>query len=92
MAGVYINGLKMPSDGWHKVLMVFSDGRVTDYDGNLVGRAIPVPDHGDLIDVGAFLDGCSKLADDQEMGQVQMEIIKLFMSTIVPTPTIIPSE
>ena len=51
---IYIPNMEMPSEGWHKVLMVFSNGDVTDYDGNLVGKAIPVPDHGRLIDADAI--------------------------------------
>lgn len=50
---VYIKGMEMPTDGMNNI-MILADGRVFQFSGygnpKPLGTAIPVPDHGDLID------------------------------------------
>lgn len=104
MAGVYINGMEMPDYGY-VCLKVFSNGDVVmtkEKRGSLVitginehiGRATPVPDHGRLIDLDAFLDGCKKLSEenDPEETEVHLEFLRHFFDKILPTPTIIPAD
>ena len=52
MSGVYIEGIDMPRDCEYLDLVITRDGNVCCYDaeGVSVAKAIPVPDHGDLID------------------------------------------
>lgn len=55
--GVYIKGIDMPRDCEYLDLVITSDGNVCCYDaeGVSVAKAIPVPDHGDLIDREAVM-------------------------------------
>lgn len=49
MAGVYISGIDIPSCG--RVVFIRGDGRVTtEFGEQVIGRAIEVQTHGDLID------------------------------------------
>lgn len=56
MAGIYIPNIEMPEEGWHKAIMIFSDGTVVSYYDCIVesGKAVPVPPHGRLIDADMF--------------------------------------
>lgn len=55
--GIYIKGIDMPRDCEYLDLVITSDGNVCCYDaeGVSVAKAIPVPDHGDLIDREALI-------------------------------------
>ena len=48
MSGVYIDGLEMPTDTM--IVAIRKDGMVEDVMGCCIGKAIPVPDHGRLVD------------------------------------------
>ncbi len=51
MMGVYIKNMEMPKRGM--VVNIYADGRVTnhfDEFGKTIGKAVPVPPHGRLID------------------------------------------
>lgn len=49
MAGVYISGINIPPCG--RVVFIRGDGRVTtEFGEQIIGHAIEVPTHGDLID------------------------------------------
>lgn len=50
--GVYIEGMKIPTDG-SMIFAIRPDGMVEDVMGCYVGKAVPVPPHGDLIDLKA---------------------------------------
>lgn len=56
MSGIYIPGISMPEDGWHKAIKIFSDGTVVSYyDRTEIGKAIPVPDHkGHWLTLGSY--------------------------------------
>ena len=47
--GVYIKGMEMPKDG-SMIFAIRQDGMVEDVMGCYVGKAVPVPPHGRLID------------------------------------------
>lgn len=49
MAGIYISGMEMPKDGT-MIFAIRQDGMVEDVMGCFVGKAVPVPPHGRLID------------------------------------------
>ncbi len=64
MSGIYITGMEMPKDGFITIT-VTSDGRVVgnskkesgkfEYlDNEDIAKAVPVPDHGRLIDADDF--------------------------------------
>jgi hypothetical protein len=47
---LYINGdIRCGVNGF-RVLILMQDGSVTDTDGDIIGKAVQVPPHGDLID------------------------------------------
>lgn len=49
--GIYLPNMEMPRRGM--VVNIYGDGRVTnhfDEFGKTIGKAVPVPPHGDLID------------------------------------------
>ena len=63
--GVYIRGMEMPKSCGLTVT-IYSDGRVVQFLGygekKQLGTAIPVPDHGDLIDRDALKKECKENA------------------------------
>lgn len=52
MSGVYIKGMEMPKDGAERCIVIRGDGSVSTFVGAPIDyvRAIPVPDHGRLVD------------------------------------------
>lgn len=91
--GVYIPGVEMPTEGNETIIRILPDGTVLDQYGHHLGlKALPVPEHGRLMDKDAFIDGCEALSSNDPHDIAGMEIIKFFMEEIVPTPTIIPAD
>ena len=89
MSGIYIPGMEMPKDEYVGIF-VYPDGRVHVWRSmSLVGqeyKAIPVPDHGRLIDADALLT--SKGVGTQIAGWG-----KMYHETCIEyAPTIIPAE
>jgi hypothetical protein len=66
MAGIYIKGMKMPTDRSIAV-KIYPDGRVIGYYScdptKVIGTAIPVPPHGALMDMDEFFAACPELVD-----------------------------
>lgn len=86
--GVYIKGMKMPERGEHHlILYVFADGSAQVdgsyriYNGEPF-EAIPVPDHGRLVDADALMENA------QYKGTHDI----LTAWDIVAAPTIIPAD
>lgn len=49
--GIYISDLEMPKDGLVRNISIFDDGNIRYYGGStVIGKAIELPTHGDLID------------------------------------------
>ena len=49
---ILLRRMKMPAEGWHKVVKIFSDGTVVNhYDSVELGKAVPVQEHGWLLKV-----------------------------------------
>ena len=79
MSGLYIPGLDIPNKKHGAVFILYPDGTVA-YDGVAMYKAIPVPDHGRLIDGDRLADGC----DEPYWCR--------WLSEIEDAPTIIPGE
>ena len=82
---VYIHGMEMPKTGYEDV-RIFADGSVTATSHNppyyrTDYRAVPVPDHGRLIDADALME---RLGDVEYKGAVKRVLIQ--------APTIIPAD
>ena len=91
MAGIYIPGMELP-DKNHVVLLELNyDGKAfAAYDGGRTRLAefdaIPVPDHGRLIDADALIEQKEWAFDG--VGQTEM----VNVAEIVNAPTIIPAD
>lgn len=59
---VYIDELRMPGDGC-LILAIHSDGKVENVMGNIIGTAVPVPAHGDLVDRDELLKNWSLVGE-----------------------------
>jgi len=91
---ILITGLEMPKENAICVV-IFPDGEVTSQFGvPHLGTASPIPLHGRLIDLDAFLDGCKKLSEenDPEETEFHMEFLRHFFDKILPTPIVIPAD
>ena len=91
MSGVYIKGLKMPTDFSGTRLIIYPNGQVLfphrTYFDELHGvEAIPVPDHGRLVDADELFPLYADLLDGRD---VQLVIPKIVIDT---APTIIPAD
>lgn len=98
MSGIYIHGMEMPK-GLGKTITIYPDGMVRVWVNNkgsgerLQQRAVPVPQHGRLIDA-------DRLAEEQEEnvaawddGLITAEdCIESLMMQLECAPTIIPAE
>ena len=98
MSGIYIPGIEMPKGGAIEI-MIFAEGKAIksgytvsidgkDYYAPTLGetpavQALPVPDHGRLIDADAII---------QRIPIASYEIYENIRSLIDSTPTIIPAE
>lgn len=84
--GVYIKGMEMPKDGELLCINIHPDGKVCinlDLECEKVGEAVPVPEHGRLIDADALLDDLLFPSKQFEQGMREL---------IGDAPTIIPAE
>lgn len=64
---ILIRGMEMPRRGM--VVNIYGDGRVTnhfDEFGKTIGKAVPVPPHGRLIDADALMNKFQELYDERE--------------------------
>ncbi len=53
MSGIYIPGMEMPKEDRALCIIIHHDGKVChffDLQGEQIATAVPVPEHGDLID------------------------------------------
>ena len=94
--GVYIKDMEMPRRGM--VVNIYADGRVTnhfDEFGKTIGKAVPVPPHGRLIDADALLRDFPIRLDhyDKEHGNKHFVYgVETVMDYVGEMPTIIESE
>ena len=90
MSGVYIKGLKMPTDFSGTRLIIYPNGQVLfphkTYFDELHGvEAIPVPDHGRLVDADALY---KDLLEDVGYGEAE----RFNDYWLGEQPTIIPAD
>lgn len=88
MSGVYIKGMQMPEPGTVLDVKVYSDGLVTVWDkkvGWIHHHAIPVPDHGRLVDADALY---KDLLEDVGYGEAE----RFNDYWLGEQPTIIPAD
>jgi len=86
---VLIRGMEMPKRGM--VVNIYADGRVTnhfDEFGKTIGKAVPVPPHGDLIDRDALMKSESPIGKMMMFGGQYV----FTENEIKNAPTIIPAE
>ena len=92
--GIYISNLEMPKRGM--VVNIYADGRVTnhfDEFGKTIGKAVPVPPHGDLIDRAALLETIKEARKkDPEIEDVYIDDYFMVAEWVVSAPTIIEAE
>ena len=99
MSGIYIKGMEMPKAGGWKTIRIYYEGTcaVPNWQGDCTFmkgcEAIPVPDHGDLIDRDETL---KKLSPEQiknvKPDMTWEEIYELNVLDIVTMPTIVPAD
>ena len=78
---IYIKGIDIPQDGIVRVIMIESDGSVRIYGGSsVIARAIEVPPHGALKDIGAIPKSAWRGEKDD------------LIDAIILAPTIIPAD
>ena len=92
MSGLYIDGIKMPKTDKAIHLEIHSDGTVIEWrygdSDKIVSTAIPVPDHGRLIDADALEEKTDDRYSFGEIGRRQRDDIvgalQYCASTIIP--------
>lgn len=88
MSDILIRGIEMPTEEQSVITInIYSDGIVTCYDDDVERKAIPVPEHGRLIDADALTKS------DRMVGKLMMfdgEYVYT-QAEINRAPTIIPA-
>jgi hypothetical protein len=102
MSDILIKGMEMPKEGSWKTVRIYPDGTcaVPNWQGDCTfikgAKAVPVPEHGRLIDADALVNKhfgkeyLSKImtADEDDMGTALVNIPLVINNA----PTIIPAE
>ena len=103
MSGVYIKGMEMPTKDGVYTLRIWGTGQIERLDGYhsflLSGvKAVPVPDHGRLIDADAIekeiwsVRRQYQLCDDTQSADKMMYGVFRAERLLKDAPTIIPAE
>ena len=98
MSGIYIPGLKFPNEDGVLTLRVWGNGMVESLDGYhsflLSGiKAVPVPDHGRLIDADALKESIKEARKAQpEIADVYDNDYFLVAEWLASAPTVIPAD
>lgn len=84
---ILINGMEMPTRG-HTTIRIYADGTVEhEHTERKLGTAIPVTDHGRLVDGDKIVEGCK----DKE-GRYISQFAAAIGETVEAAPTIIPAD
>ena len=89
---IYIRGMEMPKDGTFNIVYIYSDGHVAmPFWGKGMQivqdiEAVPVPEHGRLVDADALYPIYADLLDG---GDVKAVVPKIVIDT---SPTVIPAD
>jgi len=103
MSGIYISGIELPKD---KAIAVVIHPDGTAYSAEMFSgvctkylkdcSAIPVPNHGRMMDLDAFYKRCEQLSEEKgeskEMTELMVEFLRFFFEKISQTPIIIPAD
>lgn len=99
MAGIYITDMEMPNDK-AIAFVIWPDG--TAYSSKMVAgvcteyikdcKAIPVPDHGRLIDADALIKELVLVIDDLNDHNGATLLMAIFLEVLKAAPTIIPAD
>lgn len=93
--GVYIMGREMPKAEFGSMIVAIRpDGMVEDVMGCYVGKAVPVPPHGRLIDADALKVQDGWLRDSKYFAQESSHthITFVYSNDIYNAPTVIPAD
>ena len=92
MSGIYIPGMEMPKEDGALCIIIHHDGKVChffDLQGERIATAVPVPEHGDLIDKS----GVEVLSwTDGEYGSTFEDGVLFVLDKLDELPVIIPAE
>lgn len=96
MSGVYIKGVEMPinADGCELIIRIQPNGELLDLHGFHIGAtAIPVPDHGRLVEADAVVEQIDEWLDTVGYPTVGKGLSYYWelLGCIEDTPTIIPA-
>jgi len=98
MSGIYIPGMEMPKSGY-KVVYIHSNGGVfepsnSEYVWTKLATAIPVPDHGRLIDADALEDMQMERCDADDDFRIKERVAgrNRIRKRILEAPTIIAAD
>lgn len=94
--GVYFTGMEMPIEK-SRIIQIYPDGSVRRLDGGVLNshfNAIPVPPHGDLIDIHALIDGifCELESAYKQGDTEEYEYWVRVLEFARKAPTIIPAD
>ena len=105
MSGIYFPGMEMPechfktseSYNVHGFWMVYPDGtsKLHIFVGNDLWEcgAVPVPDHGDLIDRDALWKKINRICDRRDAGIISdLTCLQQILSAVRHMPAIIPAD
>ena len=88
---ILIPGLEMPTaEQGVRTINIYADGVVTNYAEVTIGKAIPVPEHGRLIDADELIRINAEIARkaDPEVAIAMLHSLKILMKA----PTIIEAD
>lgn len=88
---ILIKGMAMPIDGCHHIICIYADGTVST--SRKEYKAIPVPDHVDLIDRDALWVEINKICNRRDAGIItDLTCLQQLLSAFRHAPTIIPAD
>lgn len=91
MAGIYIPNVELPDANHFLAMIVFSDGCACS-GAKIVGKAIPVPDHGRLVDADALAAFAESTKEEHPYWRVSGSGMAVILRSQRYAPTIIPAD
>ena len=90
--GIYIKGIRMPTtEHGVRTINIYADGVVTNYAEVTIGKAVPIPEHGRLIDADKI-----GLTDFEiilcQKGNPFKNALEMLLEKIENAPTVIPAD
>lgn len=92
---VYISGVEMPTKENETIIRIQPDGTVLDQYGHYLAiTAIPVPEHGDLIDLNAPVEAQYYDEMTEEWSEITVTVEDVLYGCVVSEmpPVIIPAD